>query len=80
MGYILIEILFVISMVFIMAEWVYVLTDMVREKKGTRFVKSSKSIRYSEKKDGLLNTTRLYPCKIKKYRYINNEIPMIGDM
>lgn len=74
------EILFIVSIMFIIAEWVYVLTDMVREKKGTRLVKSSKSIRYSEKKDGFLNTTRLYPCKIKKYRYINNEISMIGDM
>ena len=70
----------IIVILMIMIEWILVLEDMVRERNGTRLVKSEKFIKYTEKKDNFLNTAMLLsPGATKKYRYIDIT-SMIGDI
>ena len=70
----------IIVILMIMIEWILVLEDMVRERKGTRLVKCEKNIKYTDKKDDFTNTAMLLsPGATKKYRYIDTT-SMIGDV
>lgn len=74
------EILFAISIMCVMIEWVWVLCNMARELKGTRLVKNTELIKYSDKQDGFLSATILCgPGTNKKYRYIDTN-SIIGEI